>query len=56
MWPIKVMCHVLNVSTSGYYDSLVHKPSARSQRRDQIWRDVQQVHDETHGIYGSCPR
>ena len=53
MWPIKVMCDVLNVSTSGYYDSLVRKPGVRAKRRDQIKRDVQQVHDEHHGIYGS---
>ena len=53
MWPIKTMCHVLNVSTSGYYDSRVRKPSIRAKRRDQIRRDVQQVHHEHHGIYGS---
>jgi len=53
MWPINIMCDVVNVSTSGYYDSLVSKPSARAQRRDRIRHEVQQVYDEHHGIYGS---
>ena len=53
MWPIKVMCDVLNVSTSGYYDSLVCEPGARAVRHDQIKHTVRQVYDEHHGIYGS---
>ena len=53
MWPIKIICDVLNVSTSGYYDSLVFEPSARAARHDQIRQAVQQVYDEHHGIYGS---
>ena len=53
MWPIRIMCDVLNVSTSGYYDALVSEPSARTVRHDQIRHAVQQVYDEHHGIYGS---
>ena len=34
MWPTNIMCDVLNVSTSGYYDSLASTPSAQAQRRD----------------------
>jgi len=56
MWPIKTMCNALKVSTSGFYDFRGRKPSVRSKRSDQIKRDVQQVHDEHHGIYNSCPR
>ena len=47
------MCDVLNVSTSGYYDSLASEPSVRATRHDQIKHEVQQVYDEHHGIYGS---
>ena len=36
--------------------SLVRKPGVRAKRREHIRRDVQQVYDEHHGIYGSCPR
>ena len=53
MWPISTMCDVLNVSTSGYYDSLVFEPSVRAVRHDQIKHTVQQVYDEHDGIYGS---
>jgi putative transposase len=44
---------VLNVSTSGYYDSLERPPSSRAERHARIQEAVQQAHAETHGIYGS---
>jgi len=47
------MCDVLNVSTSGYYESLKRPPSARAKRHERIRRAVEQVHAESHGIYGS---
>jgi len=53
MWPIKIMCDVLNVSTSGFYDFRGRAPGVRAQRSERIKRDVQQVYDEHHGIYGS---
>ncbi len=53
MFPVTWMCQILNVSTSGYYDSIGREPSKRAQRRDQIRRDVQMVYRDSHGIYGS---
>lgn len=53
-FPTAVMCHVLRVSPSGYYDSLDRKPSKRTQRHVRIHQAVQQVHSESHGIYGSA--
>jgi putative transposase len=47
------MCHVLRVSTSGYYASLDREPSPRAQRHERIQQAVQQVHAESFGIYGS---
>jgi putative transposase len=47
------MCDVLNVSTSGYYDSLDRPPSPRTKRHRRIKQAVAQVHAESHGIYGS---
>jgi putative transposase len=44
---------VLNVSTSGYYDSLDRPPSDRAQRHARIRQAVEQVHAESYGIYGS---
>lgn len=53
MFPTAVMCDVLHVSTSGYYDSLQRKPGRRTKRQQRIQQAVQQVHAESHGIYGS---
>ena len=52
-FPIAVMCEVLDVSTSGYYDSLERPPSPRAQRHARIQDAVRQVHAESHGNYGS---
>ena len=47
------MCDVLNVSPSGYYDSIDRPPSDRSKRHERIRQAVEQVHAEPNGIYGS---
>ena len=52
-FPVAVMCDVLDVSTSGYYDSIGRPPSARAERHERIQQAVQQAHAESHGIYGS---
>lgn len=50
---VAVMCDVLGVSTSGYYDWLDRPPSGRAERHQRIQQAVAQVHAESHGIYGS---
>jgi putative transposase len=52
-FPIAVMCDVLQVSASGYYDSLTREPSPRQQRHARIQKAVQQAHAASHGNYGS---
>lgn len=52
-FPIAVMCDVLRVSTSGYYDAVERPPSLRAERHQRIQDAVQQVHAESYGIYGS---
>lgn len=52
-YPVALMCEVLEVSKSGYYDSLDRQPSQRAQRRERIRMAVRQVHAESRGIYGS---
>ena len=52
-FPVTVMCDVLNVSPSGYYDSLDREPSDRRKRHERIQQAVEQVHAESYGIYGS---
>jgi len=48
------MCEVLHVSQSGYYDSVDRKPSQRTLRHERIKQAVQQVHADSHAIYGSA--
>jgi putative transposase len=52
-FPVAVMCDVLGVSTSGYYESLDRPPGARAERHQRIQQAVGQVYVESHGIYGS---
>ena len=53
-FPVAVMCDVLKVSPSGYYDSIDRPPSDRAERHERIQQAVEQVHAESHGIYGSA--
>jgi len=51
--PVAVMCDVLAVSASGYYDWLDRPLSPRAERHQRIQQAVAQLHAESHGIYGS---
>jgi putative transposase len=53
-FPVAVMCQVLQVSPSGYYDSVDREPSKRTRRHERIKQAVQRVHAESYGIYGSA--
>ena len=53
LFPVAAMCAALRVSTSGYYDSRQRSMSPRRQRQQRIRLAVEQVHAESHGIYGS---
>jgi len=50
---VTVMCDVLKVSDSGYYDWLKRKPSPRVQRTQKIHEDVRKTFEQSGGIYGS---
>lgn len=52
-YPVALMCEVLEVSKSGYYDSLDRQPSERARRHARIQAAVREVHAQSHGIYGS---
>lgn len=52
-FPVSVMCQVLKVSKSGYYDWIDRPLSPRAQRHQRILESVAQVHADSHGIYGS---
>lgn len=52
-FPVKTMCELFGVSTSGYYESLGREPSKRSIRHERIRQSVARVHAESYGVYGS---
>ena len=54
LFPVSVMCRAMNVSPSGYYQSLKAEPSQRTQRSETIKANVRHVYDSSRGIYGSC--
>ena len=51
-FPTAVMCKVLDVSDSGYYGHLNHKPSAAQQRRQSITQAAARYYFESQRIYG----
>jgi len=53
-FPVKTMCRVLRVSSSGYYGWLKSKQSPRAERTAAIQADVRKVYEQSNGIYGSC--
>ncbi len=55
-YPVALMCEELEVSKSGYYDSLDRPLGKRAQRGERIRAAVRAVHAQSHGIYGSDKR
>lgn len=53
IWPVGVMCRVLEVARSGYYDWLNRKSNAHQQRREALVAPIRQIHQEHRGRYGS---
>ena len=51
-YPLKRLCHVLQVSRSGYYAWRGRQPSATAQRREVIAQAAGQSHGDAHGTYG----
>jgi len=52
-WPITVMCHVLEVSRSGFYAWLSRDTSAAEVRREELTEKVMEIHAEVKARYGS---
>ena len=52
-WPVRLMCRVLDVSHSGYYDWRSRPESARSVSNRRLLEDVRRIHAEHHKRYGS---
>ena len=52
-WPVQVMCHVLDVSASGFYAWQKRAPSKRAQRDDQLSLAIAKIHRESRATYGA---
>ena len=52
-WPVRLMCRVLEVSHSGYYDWRSRPESKRSTSNHRLLDDIRSIHAEHHGRYGS---
>ena len=52
-FPIALMCRLLGVSRSGYYDSVDRPASSRAKRTAKIHDSVRLVFHERHAIYGA---
>jgi putative transposase len=52
-YPVKIMCDVLEVSRAGYYAWRSRPESARSAHNRELLEDIQQIHSDNRGRYGS---
>jgi putative transposase len=53
IYPVKTMCRVLNVSTSGYYAWRQRQPSQRTQADQKLSQQIQAIHEKSKGTYGA---
>ena len=51
-FPLRTMCRVLGVSSSGYHDWLGRRPSARQTANARLAEQILQVHQASDGTYG----
>ena len=52
-YDIKVLCEILDVSKSGYYDWLKRPIGKRAKRRAELLEAIRRVHQESRQVYGS---
>jgi transposase InsO family protein len=53
VWPVGVMCRVLQVARSGFYAWGRRPPSPRRVRRDELACKARAVYEANRGVYGS---
>ena len=52
-FPVQVMCEVLGVSRSGYYDWASRSESARAVEDRAVAAEIRTAHEDSRGRYGS---
>jgi transposase InsO family protein len=53
LWPVWVICRVLQVARSGFYAWLKRKPSRRQLSQQKLIEKIKIVHQENRELYGS---
>jgi len=53
IWPVGLICRVLEVTRNGFYAWLKRQPSRRKQRREQLAARIKTVHQENRQVFGS---
>ena len=51
-YPVSLLCRVLEVSRSGYYDWKDRPPSKRARQNAELTEKIRQIHDRSRQIYG----
>ena len=52
-YPVRLMCRLLRVSTSGYYAWRVRPESPRAKSDRTLMAEIRRAHQESKGVYGS---
>lgn len=52
-YPVKMMCRLLRVSTSGYYDWRHRPPSELALDNERLLKRINALHEESDGVHGS---
>ncbi len=55
-YSVQMMCRVLEVAASGYYEWLKHPISSHAQEDASLLRPIHASCVASHGIYGAPPR
>ena len=53
LYPVRMMCHALRVSASGYYAWRLRPESRRARYDRELTRVIRLIHGESDGTYGS---
>lgn len=50
---VSKVLHILNLSTSGYYEFLKREPSRQALHKEEMKKQIQDIYDESHQNYGA---
>jgi putative transposase len=53
LYPVRLMCHLLGVSASGYYAWRQRPESARAHSDRELLARIRRIHEASKGVYGS---